>query len=197
MKRELYSIWGSMIQRCSNPNRHVWPLYGGRGIKVCDRWKKFSNFAEDMAPRPPGTTLDRIDPNGNYEKSNCRWATPKEQAYTKRKKVVEFCSNCGGSTIASNGERRSWHGLCHACNEYKRRNGIDRPSTEEEILKYRKIKIDSKPRKKVIGISVETGEKIVFKSAKDASDKFGNGVRNCLYGITKTAKGYVWKFLEE
>jgi hypothetical protein len=194
MKRELYSLWGAMIQRCTNPKRDSWHLYGGRGIKVCDRWRKFENFVEDMAPRPEGTTLDRINPNGNYEKENCRWATPKEQSYTRRKKLVEYCINCNGKTIDSNGSHRSWKGLCHACNEYKRRNKINRPTNEIEIRRLYLMK-RGKTKKQVYGISVSSGEKIIFESVRCAIDKYGMGVVNCLSGRTKTAKGYIWNYV--
>lgn len=183
-----------MIQRCTNPKRDSWHLYGGRGIKVCEQWRTFSNFAKDMAPRPLGTTLDRIDPNGNYEKSNCRWATPKEQAFTKRKKLVEYCVNCNGSTLTANGEYRSWKGLCHACNEYKRRNKVNRPTDEKEILKIRNEKISKKHRKKIYGVSTITGDIIYFDKVHDAVKIYGMGVVNCLSKRTKTAKGYTWQY---
>lgn len=81
-----YTIWISMRQRCLNPRNKAYPLYGGRGIAICARWNNFSNFLQDMGPRPaPGQSLDRIDNDGNYEPGNCRWATSVEQGANTRK----------------------------------------------------------------------------------------------------------------
>jgi hypothetical protein len=80
-----YNTWKCMHQRCEKPYAVGFEYYGGRGIKVCDRWKSFDLFLADMGERPAGKTLDRWpNVNGDYEPTNCRWATPKEQAHNKR-----------------------------------------------------------------------------------------------------------------
>jgi hypothetical protein len=75
-----------MIARCTNPNQTGFAkYYGGRGVTVCERWSQFENFLADMGPRPRGKTLDRFpNPDGNYEPSNCRWATPRQQRENQR-----------------------------------------------------------------------------------------------------------------
>lgn len=80
-----YRSWGAMRTRCNNPNIAAYYRYGGCGITVCDRWDKFENFLADMGPRPSlSHTLDRIDPHGNYEPGNVRWATKKMQGRNRR-----------------------------------------------------------------------------------------------------------------
>lgn len=79
-----YIAWRSMHQRCRDPNRDSYPLYGARGIRVCERWAQFENFLADMGEPPKGTSLDRKDSEGHYEPKNCRWATAKEQSRNRR-----------------------------------------------------------------------------------------------------------------
>jgi len=80
-----YSSWHSMKQRCLNPKATKWKHYGARGVRVCERWRiSFENFLADMGERPAGKTLDRIDPDGNYEPGNCRWATMVQQRHNRR-----------------------------------------------------------------------------------------------------------------
>ena len=83
-KSSIYTAWDNMIQRCENIKCPTYKYYGGRGIKICERWHKFENFYEDMGDKPPGLSIDRIDNEGNYEPNNCQWSTPYEQQINSR-----------------------------------------------------------------------------------------------------------------
>lgn len=80
----VYFVWNQMVRRCKNPQHRDFKNYGGRGIKVCETWLKFENFIADMGLPGQGMTLERNDNNGNYESSNCRWATRTEQVLNRR-----------------------------------------------------------------------------------------------------------------
>jgi len=81
----IYTSWAQMHARCSNPNHNRFHRYGGRGIKVCDQWADFACFLIDMGLSwAPGLSIDRINNDGNYEPTNCKWSTPKEQAANRK-----------------------------------------------------------------------------------------------------------------
>ena len=131
-----YHCWEHMTQRCNNPSNPSYPDYGGRGIKVCDRWLySFANFLEDMGPRPLGMTLDRKDNDGDYCKENCRWATSREQNNNRRDNVwIEY-----------NGETRTisqWarHLGIHANTLWNRLNKVDGSNRNIEDALFRPIR---------------------------------------------------------
>lgn len=88
-KTPLYQVWRNMHSRCANPKHPQYPHYGGRGIVVCERWKSFAAFLEDMGPSAfSGLYLDRIDVNGVYEPENCRWVDPRTSSENRRNAII-------------------------------------------------------------------------------------------------------------
>lgn len=84
-----YNTWASMLARCNNPKSDKYNYYGGRGIKVCERWQHFALFLQDMGERPSkGYSLDRLDNNGDYEPENCRWASKRTQSRNRNSNIV-------------------------------------------------------------------------------------------------------------
>lgn len=109
--------WWAMLDRCTNPKYSGWDNYGGRGITVCSRWSEFKNFLADMGEKPSRDhSIDRIDVNGNYEPSNCRWATSAQQANNTRRNVhVDF-----------NGERMTLIQFCRMHGVESKRHTVKR-----------------------------------------------------------------------
>ena len=89
-KTRTYKTWKEMRQRCNNPNNDKWKWYGGRGIRICSRWDIFEAFLQDMGERPEGMTLDRVDNDGDYEMSNCVWASHKDQTRKQLKNKLNM-----------------------------------------------------------------------------------------------------------
>jgi len=102
----LYKTWTDMIRRTSNPKSRIYKYYGGRGIKVCNRWLDINNFIKDMdSSYVIGLSIDRIDNDGNYEPSNCRWADRNTQSRNKRLLSVRNKSGYRGITKIKNVEK--------------------------------------------------------------------------------------------
>lgn len=131
-KTKTYKTWRAMLGRCLNRNYLGFDIYGGRGIKVCERWLKFENFLKDMGERPDKKTLDRIDFNGNYEPSNCRWATIIEQANNTR----------ANRRLTLNGITKNLH-------EWAKDLNIDQASLRERLDKWPLEKALTQPKKQI------------------------------------------------
>lgn len=86
-RTKVYITWHNMLTRCQDPGNRGYPRYGGRGIKVCDRWQKFENFYADMGDQPPGLMIDRLDNDGDYCPENCAWHGIKEQLANRHNTV--------------------------------------------------------------------------------------------------------------
>ena len=117
----LEPVFAGMLRRCYNPKEPLYHRYGGRGITVCDRWRVgngigFSNFVNDMGERPTGTSLDRIDNDGNYEAANCQWADRLTQ--NRKRNISRY--------VVLNGERVFLH-------ELAKKNGLDRRTIDARI----------------------------------------------------------------
>jgi hypothetical protein len=116
------------MKRCYNPKENGYHNYGGRGIKVCERWHDFRNFYHDMGPRPDGASLDRKETNGDYTPKNCRWATRWEQDRNRRKNRI----------ITANGETKiitDWATFLNTDIHWISRR-LKKGYTMEEVIKF-------------------------------------------------------------
>lgn len=125
-----YVSWYGMLSRCRNRNGSHYDYYGGKGVKVCERWLLFENFYADMGIRPVGSSLDRINGDGNYEPGNCRWATSVQQS-VNREYTRKLSFNGETKTI------KEWSavvGLKPATLQYRKRMGW----TDAQVIQTRK-----------------------------------------------------------
>lgn len=140
-----YNTWQRIRERCTNSNCAGWEYYGGRGIKVCERWNSFKNFFEDMGPKPSGKhSIDRYsDVNGNYEPANCRWATLSQQRRNCRDNFyVEYEGE--RLLLVELIERR---GLNYSLVKGRIRNGWSLEAAMLTPLRAKTERVETKPRK--------------------------------------------------
>lgn len=156
-RHPLYNLWVTMLSRCENPNHIGFHLYGGRGIKVCERWHNLELFHKDMGERPEGFSIERINVNGDYTPENCKWASNKEQGRNRRNnRILEY-----------QGEKKSlaeWAELLevkyHTLHKYLTRHSFSKAYKFYTVSSHPKttIRVDwrdkepSKPRSKIIPI---------------------------------------------
>lgn len=127
-KSRTWCSWRGMVSRCCRPSDRAYANYGGRGIVVCDRWRRFENFLSDMGLLPVGMTLERIDNDGPYSPENCRWATRAEQ--NRNRTICKIIEYNGKRQCIAEWEREL--GFGKDCISYRLRNGwsIERAMTE-------------------------------------------------------------------
>lgn len=188
-----YSVWQGMNRRCHNKNDKFYAHYGGRGIKICDRWlgpDGFKHFIDDMGPRPKGVypsgiakySIDRIDVNGNYCPENCRWATSSEQSMNKRTRDDSPITVFHGKEIAIKDLARKY-GLNYDL--VYRRYLVG--NTEDSLIR------ESHRGAKFRVLCIETG--MIFCSAAEAARMIHvseQGITACLRGKNKTSGGFHW-----
>lgn len=131
-KTPIYRTWIGMLRRCENPTHKHYSYYGGRGISVCAEWHDIAVFRADMGDPPHGATLDRIDSNGHYEPSNCRWATRAQQARNTR---VHKNSKSGAKGVHWVPRVNLWYSQITA--DGKSYGGYSRTLLDAVALRYR------------------------------------------------------------
>ncbi len=190
----LYGIWNGIKQRCNNPNRPKYKSYGGRGIKVCNEWntsfKSFYDWAMANGYRDD-LTIDRIDVNGNYEPSNCRWTSLKEQSYNKT--TSKFISYNG--EVKTLAEWAQEYGIKYGTLFYRIKNGWDIGEALNESVSKSHNKKRAITQCDKSGVIIREWESTI-DAANGLSISQGN-INNCLKGRTKTAYGFIWKYRKE
>lgn len=188
----LYRIWGNMKGRCYCKSRKEYKNYGGRGITVCEEWlhdfQAFYDWSMSNGYRDD-LTIDRVEVNGNYEPSNCRWITNEEQQNNRQdSKLIEY--NGTTQTLA---QWASEYNMCYKTLQKR----IDKWGVEKafsEPLKSRKMCGIENPRAHAV-MCIETGEIFPTINLAMKSKNIGtNGITACCKGRAKTCGGYHWRY---
>lgn len=190
-KHLLYRIWYQMIRRCENPKTNHYDRYGGRGISVCEEWHNFETFLNwsiSSGWQPKGYSLDRINNDGNYEPSNCRWATRLQQGSNKSSNVIIEYNGQSKSMIEWSIETGiRWSALNHRIN---RGWDVERALTTPM----------SKDKKVCFGRKISKydlyGNKIYTYNSDDIvpCDCSKYYIIRCCDGKSKTYRNYIWKY---
>lgn len=189
----LYGTWFQMISRCENPNQKHYDRYGGRGIIVCPEWHDFWNFvkwSDSVGGRPEGYTLDRIDNDGNYEPSNCRWADWRTQTTNKSSNFfVEY-----NGVIKTTVEWAEEFKIHPHTLQQRIKNGWDL----EKALFDKTTTNSHYSRNKILVQYDKCGNVIKkYASLSELQPPFlKKGISNAIYK-NQTYKGYIWKYEDE
>lgn len=185
-KHYLYGTWADMRKRCYKKESKSYANYGGRGIKICERWSDFANFVADMGKRPEGMSMDRIDNNGDYTPENCRWADAKTQNGNTR----AVARSCGypGISLSASGRYRARQKSQGVETHLGTFDTLDEAKSAIELYNLDKVKRSE--TRGINGVS-KTGFKNVYY---DTEKKYFyvqytiNKIRYCRNGTFKTAE---------
>lgn len=139
-KHPLYKCWVSMWERCTDPENQSYGNYGGRGIKVCDRWADIRNFIADMGPKPKGGSIDRINNNAGYSPDNCRWAD--RQTQSRNRRTSRIIDVGGREMCVSEAGEKYGVGLSNLCRRLNSGMSVLDAVTKPQQKRYRHVTIN-------------------------------------------------------